>query len=118
MPLLPEDMFTAIWWMMTRPRHGFITMRVSQNLDLISEDQMLLTNSSEFKEGEAAFCRGLTTRNNPYPFCSPEYWRWQEGLLGNCQPRERQVNPEPIRPLGNEMFKECCATSFLSKATV
>jgi hypothetical protein len=96
--------------------NGFITMRVSQNLD--NEDQMLLTNSSEYKEGEAAFCCGLTVRNNPYPFCSPEYWRWQEGLLGNCQPRKRQVNPKSIRPLGNEMFKERCAASFLSKATV
>ena len=95
--------------------NGFIKMRVSQNLDMIDEDQMLLTNSSEYKEGEAAFWCGLTARNNPYPFCSPEYWRWQEGLSGNCQPREIQVNPESIRPLGNEMFKESCAASFLSK---
>ena len=77
--------------------NGFIKMRVSQNLDMIDEDQMLLTNSSEYKEGEAAFCCGLTARNNPYPFCSPEYWRWQEGLSGNCQPREIQVNPEPYK---------------------
>lgn len=45
---------------------------------------MRLADSSEYKEGEAASCRGLTTRNNPYPFLSPEYWRWHEGLLGNC----------------------------------
>lgn len=50
---------------------------------------LLLVNSNEFKEGEAAFGRGLTTRNNPYSFLSPEYWRWQEGLLGNCPPSER-----------------------------
>ena len=49
---------------------------------------MLLVNSSEYKEGEVAFYRGLTTKNNPYPFLSPEYWRWHEGLLGNCRPRE------------------------------
>jgi hypothetical protein len=55
----------------------------------------LITNSSEYKEGEAAFCRGLTTRNNPYPFLSPEYWRWHEGLLGNARPRKWQVNSEP-----------------------
>lgn len=52
----------------------------------ISRWSMLLANSSEYKEGEAAFRRGLTTRNNPYPFRSPEYWRWQEGLLGNYRP--------------------------------
>jgi hypothetical protein len=83
-------------------------MRVSRILDKIDEGKsnvrlvteecrssMLLANSSEYKEGEAASCRGLTTRNNPYPFRSPEHWRWQEGLLGNCRPREWQVNPEP-----------------------
>ena len=95
--------------------NGFIIMRVSQNLDMINEDQLLLTNSSEYKEGEAAFCCGLTARNNPYPICSPKYWRWQEGLSGNCQPREIQVNPEPTRLLGNEIFKESCAANFLSK---
>jgi hypothetical protein len=50
---------------------------------------LLLVNSSEYKEGEAAFGRGLTARNNPYRFGSSEYWRWQEGLLGNGHPRER-----------------------------
>jgi hypothetical protein len=80
-------------------------MSVSQILDRIDENpklgkgkvrpvtekrrcSMLLANSSEYKEGEAAFCHGLTTRNNPYPFRSPEHWRWQEGLLGNGRPRE------------------------------
>jgi hypothetical protein len=48
----------------------------------------LLINSSEYEEGEAASYRGLTTKNNPYPFLSSEYWRWQEGLLGNGHPRE------------------------------
>jgi hypothetical protein len=78
-------------------------MIASQVLDKIDESQeqgksnarlvtekhrwsMLLAKSSEYKEGEAAFRRGLTTRNNPYPFRSPEHWRWQEGLLGNCRP--------------------------------
>ena len=87
-------------------------MTVAQILDKIDENQeqgksnirsvtgsrqssMLLVDSNEYKEGEAASCRGLTTRNNPYPFRSPEHWRWQEGLLGNCRPREWQVNPEP-----------------------
>jgi hypothetical protein len=86
-------------------------MIVAQILDKIDENQehgrsnvrpitetrqssMLIADSSEYMEGEAAFCSGLTTRNNPYPFLSPEYWRWQEGLLGNCRPRESQVNPE------------------------
>ena len=89
-------------------------MSVSQMLDRIDESQglctsnvwpvtgnrrtfMSLANSNEYKEGEAAFCRGLTTGSNPYPFLSPEYWRWHEGLLGNCHPRERQVNPEPYK---------------------
>jgi hypothetical protein len=49
---------------------------------------LLLIDSNEFKEGEAAFARGSTTRNNPYRFASPEYWRWQEGLLGNCHASE------------------------------
>lgn len=77
-------------------------MSVSQTLDRIDEQLgqsnaplvaeesnyfTLLVNSSEYKEGEAAFCRGLTIRNNPYPFLSPEYWRWHEGLLGNGHPR-------------------------------
>jgi hypothetical protein len=59
---------------------------------LVTEERryfMLLANSSEYKEGEAAFGRGLTARNNPYPFGSSEYWRWQEGLWGNCPPREQ-----------------------------
>jgi hypothetical protein len=90
------------------------TMSVSQILDKIDEDRevvrsnarpvterlrysTLLVNSSEYKEGEAAFHRGLTTRNNPYPFRSPEYWRWQEGLLGNGRPREWQANREPYK---------------------
>jgi hypothetical protein len=81
---------------------GFITMIASQILDTIDfgksdfipvtgepQYSMLLANSSEYKEGEAAFCRGLTARNNPYPFGSPEYWRWHEGLFGNCHPSER-----------------------------
>jgi hypothetical protein len=82
---------------------GFITMIASQIFDtiglsgnsdflpVIGEGQysLLLINSSEYKEGQAAFEHGLTTRNNPYSFLSPEYWRWQEGLLGNSQPRER-----------------------------
>ena len=89
-------------------------MGVSQILDKIDENQklgksnvrpvtgkrryfMLLVNSSEYKEGEVAFYRGLTTKNNPYPFLSPEYWRWQEGLLGNGHPREWHVNPEPYK---------------------
>jgi len=55
---------------------------------------VLLAKSSEYKEGEAAFCRGLTTRDNPYRFRSPEYWRWQEGLLGNGRPREWEVKPK------------------------
>jgi len=89
---------------------GFVTMIASQIFDmvdfgksdfrLVTEERrysMLLANSSEYQEGEAAFGRGLTTRNNPYSFLSPEYWRWQEGLLGNCQPRERQVNSEPYK---------------------
>jgi hypothetical protein len=58
---------------------------------------LLLAYSSEYQEGEAAFRRGLTTRNNPYPFRSPEYWRWQEGLLGNCRPRDWRVIPEPYK---------------------
>jgi hypothetical protein len=56
------------------------------NVRLAAEDRrssMLIADSSEYKEGEAASRRGLTTRNNPYPFLCPEYWRWQEGLLGN-----------------------------------
>jgi hypothetical protein len=63
----------------------------SDFLPVIGERQyfLLLVNSSEFKEGKAVFDRGLTTRDNPYSFLSPEYWRWQEGLLGNCQTRER-----------------------------
>jgi hypothetical protein len=82
---------------------GFITMIASQILDRIDSgnsivcpvmgerrDAMLLTNSSEYKEGEAAFGRGLTARNNPYPFGSSEYWRWSEGLFGNCHPNEEQ----------------------------
>jgi hypothetical protein len=91
-------------------------MNVSQILDNIDEDQergksnirpvtgnsqpsMLLVDSSEYKEGEAAFCQGgSTTRNNPYPFLSPEYWRWEEGLLGNGRPRELQINPEKKSP--------------------
>ena len=89
-------------------------MSVSQILDRIDESQelgrsnvrpvteerrhlMLFANSSEYKEGEAAFYRGLTTGNNPHPFLSPGYWRWQEGLLGNGRPREWQVNPEPYK---------------------
>jgi hypothetical protein len=91
-------------------------MVVAQILDKIDENQkqgksnvrpvqgqrqpsMLLVDSSEYKEGEAAFCQGSTTRNNPYPFLSPEYWRWEEGLLGNGHPRELQVNPEEKSPL-------------------
>ena len=63
----------------------------SDFLPVIGERQyfLLLINSSEYQEGKAAFDRGLTTRNNPYSFLSSEYWRWQEGLLGNCQPRDR-----------------------------
>jgi hypothetical protein len=85
-------------------------MSVGQILDTIDEYQLgksnawlvtggptLLVDSSEYKEGEAAFRRGLTTRNNPYPFLSPEYWRWQEGLLGNGRPREWQANREPYK---------------------
>ena len=67
---------------------------------------MLLADSSEYKEGEAAFCRGLTTRNNPYQFLSPEYWRWQEGLFGNCSKcsnrtavESRTVQFDPSAPL-------------------
>jgi hypothetical protein len=87
-------------------------MSVLQVLDEIDENQtlcesnvrlvtgqprysLLLADSSEYQEGEAASCRDLTTRNNPYPFRSPEYWRWQEGLMGNCRPRESQATPEP-----------------------
>jgi hypothetical protein len=51
---------------------------------------MLLIESSEYQEGEAAFSRGLTVRDNPYPFFSSEYWRWQEGVLGNSRPRDWQ----------------------------
>jgi len=111
-PFVPADMFTAILGGLvgedrTTSRieqlidKGFITMIVSQILDTIDLGKsdfrpvtrerrysMLLADSSEYKEGEAAFCRGLTTRNNPYPFLSPKYWRWQEGLLGNCRSRE------------------------------
>ena len=54
----------------------------------IRQSSMLLVDSSEYQEGEVAFRSGLTTRNNPYPFLSPESWRWQEGLLGNGRPRE------------------------------
>jgi hypothetical protein len=81
---------------------GFI-MIASQILDRIDlgnsticpvigerRDAMLLANSSEYKEGEVAFSRGLTARNNPYPFGSSEYWRWSEGLFGNCHPSEEQ----------------------------
>jgi hypothetical protein len=64
---------------------------------------MLITDSSEYGEGEAAFCRDLTTRDNPYPFLSPEYWRWQEGLLGNGSSRmaveSRTVPFDPSAPL-------------------
>jgi len=59
----------------------------------------ILVDSSQYKVGEAAFCQGSTTRDNPYPFRSPEYWRWEEGLLGNGQPRELQVSPEKKSPL-------------------
>ena len=52
------------------------------------QSSVVLVDSTEYKEGEAAFYRGLTTRNNPYPFRSSEHWRWQEGLLGNCRPKE------------------------------
>jgi hypothetical protein len=82
---------------------GFITMIASQVLDTIDISEksdalpvfgecqyyLLLLNSSEYKEGEAAYSCGLTTRNNPYLFGSSEFWRWQEGLLGNGYPRER-----------------------------
>jgi hypothetical protein len=85
-------------------------MEVAQILDKIDENQeqgksnvrpvegesrysLLLVDSSEYKEGEAAFCQSSTTRNNPYPFLSPEYWRWEEGLLGNGRPRESPVTP-------------------------
>jgi hypothetical protein len=125
--MLPADMFTAIRGglvgerkLLDRSYVGQLTnskvrtMRASQILDKIDEDQelgksnvrpvtgelpssMLLVNSSEYKEGEAAFYRGLTIRNNPYPFLSPEYWRWQEGFFGNGRPRERQVNPGPYK---------------------
>jgi hypothetical protein len=84
-------------------------MSVGQILDTIDEYQelgksnawlvtggpTLLVDSSEYKEGEAAFRRGLTTRDNPYPFLSAEYWRWQEGLLGNGRPREWQLTSDP-----------------------
>ena len=78
----------------------------NSNVRLATEDcrsSMLIADSSEYKEGEAAFCRGLTTRNNPYPFLSPEHWRWQEGLLGNCSNRtaveSRTVPFDPSAPL-------------------
>ena len=78
----------------------------NSNVRLATEDcrsSMLIVDSSEYKEGEAAFCRGLTTRNNPYPFPSPEHWRWQEGLLGNCSNRtaveSRTVPFDPSAPL-------------------
>ncbi|MCE5269322.1 MAG: hypothetical protein LLG00_15705 [Planctomycetaceae bacterium] len=58
--------------------------RSSVRLAAESCPPMLLSDSDEYKEGEAAVCRGATTRDNPYPFLSAEYWRWQEGLLGNC----------------------------------
>jgi hypothetical protein len=115
-------MFTAIrgglvgsYWtgvMLDLPNNEVSIMSVSQILDKIDENQelgksnvrpvtgkpcypMLLVNSSEYKEGEAAFYRGLTTRDNPYPFRSPEFWRWHEGLLGNGRPKEWQISPEP-----------------------
>jgi hypothetical protein len=111
-PFLPADKFTAILGGLvgedrTTPRieqlidKGFITMIASQILDTIGLGKsdflpvtrerrysMLLSDSSEYKEGEAAFGRGLTIRNNPYPFLSPKYWRWNEGLLGNCRSKE------------------------------
>ncbi|MEN6458689.1 MAG: hypothetical protein ABFC63_07140 [Thermoguttaceae bacterium] len=61
--------------------------RDESDVRLVTENwrsSILLADSDEYKEGEAASCRGLTTRDNPYRFLSPEYWRWQEGLLGNC----------------------------------
>jgi hypothetical protein len=92
-------------------------MSVSQILDRIDETQklgksnvrpvtgrlryfILLANSREYKEGEAAFCRGLTPRNNPYPFRSPKYWRWHEGLLGNGHPKVFMTSfPREFKPL-------------------
>jgi hypothetical protein len=89
-------------------------MIVARSLDKIDQEEgksniepvtgnrqppMLLVDSSEYKEGEAAFYQGLTTRDNPHPFRSPEYWRWEEGLLGNGRPREWQVNPARRSPL-------------------
>jgi hypothetical protein len=78
----------------------------NSNVRLATEDcrsSMLIADSSEYKEGEAAFCRGLTTRNNPYPFLSPEHWCWQEGLLENCSNRtaveSRTVSVDPSAPL-------------------
>jgi hypothetical protein len=69
---------------------GTIDFGKSDFRPVIRERQylLLLVNSSEYREGEAAFTLGSTTRNNPYRFGSPEYWRWQEGLLGNCHPSE------------------------------
>jgi hypothetical protein len=74
-----------------------IAVQISDTIELDNSDfhpafgetqyYLHLVNSSEYAEGLAAFGRGLTTRNNPYAFLSPEYWRWQEGLLGNCQNR-------------------------------
>ena len=100
----------------TTDQQRLSTMEVAQTLDEIDENQkqgknnvwpvqgkssvfLLLVDSSEYKEGEAAFCRGSTTRDNPYSFRSPEYWRWEEGLLGNGRPREWQDNPQQKLPL-------------------
>ena len=95
------------------------TMRVSQILDKIDENQELgkttfgrsqensdfrcfLLIAANTRKREAAFHRGLTTRNNPYPFGSPAHWRWHEGLFGNGHPRAfmttflREFKPLPI----------------------
>ncbi|MEN6450513.1 MAG: hypothetical protein ABFC96_08485 [Thermoguttaceae bacterium] len=87
-------------------QQGIITMRASRIFDSLKEGKepaaagMLLTDSDEYKEGETASRRGATTRDNPYPFLSPEYWRWQEGLLGNCSKRTAGSRSMPFESSG------------------
>ena len=47
-----------------------------------------ITDTVEYVAGRQAFTIGATTRDNPYPLMSPSWWRWQEGLLGNCDSQQ------------------------------
>lgn len=49
-----------------------------------------ITGTPEYQEGEEAYRNGATTRDNPYCFMSEAAFRWQEGLLGNGRPGQRE----------------------------